>query len=297
MAELARQRESEVTARQSGLGEHSMRGDVAARASRRSIVCLRSAALPLLMAGLLVSVVLATAAGAVAISPLHTALVLLNATHLFHFPRAWAASDEVILLQLRLPRVAGAVVVGAALGMAGTLFQGLLRNPLADPLLLGTSSGAALGATIGFILPAEVTITWLGFGLVAALAFAGSLLAVALVYWLATHRGQTPVVTLLLAGVAVSAMLTAAQTLLITLNDRLGLRITALYLWIVGGVNVQSWTQVAFVCVLVLLGALGAVALAPALDAFALGEEMAAHIGLRVERAKLAIVALAALFV
>ncbi len=297
MAELARQREPEVTARQSGLRERGVGGNVAAPASRRSIARLRSAALPLLAAGLLVSVVFATAAGAVAISPLHTALVLLNATHLSHFPRAWAASDEVILLQLRLPRVAGAVVVGAALGMAGTLFQGLLRNPLADPLLLGTSSGAALGATIGFILPAEVTITWLGFGVVAALAFAGSLLAVALVYWLATHRGQTPVVTLLLAGVAVSAMLTAAQTLLITLNDRLGLRITALYLWIVGGVNVQSWTQVAFVCVLVLLGALGAVALAPALDAFALGEEMAAHIGLQVERAKLAVVALAALFV
>lgn len=255
------------------------------------------AALLVLSVTLVAAIVAASAVGTVPISPLHTAAILLNATHLVHITPTWPESEATILLIIRVPRVLGAALVGAALGVSGTLFQGLLRNPLADPLLLGTSAGAALGATIAFLLPTAITMQWAGFGLVEILAFLGALLAVALVYRLATRRGQTPVVTLLLAGVAVSAVLTAVQTLLISINDRLGLRLTALYLWITGGVTVQSWTQVAVVCLLVVVGIIGGLAAAPALDAFAVGEEMAAHVGLRVERAKLGIVALAALLV
>jgi len=253
--------------------------------------------LPLLALLLVVAMIVAGAFGEVPISPAHTAAILLNQTHLFHFPRTWPVTDEVILLQLRLPRVAGAALVGMALAVAGVLFQGLLRNPLADPLLLGTSSGAALGASIAFVVPALFTADWFGFGLIPVLAFIGALLAVALVYWLASRGGHTPVVTLLLAGVAVSAVLTAIQTLIITLNDRLGLQISALYLWLAGGVDVQTWVQVGVIGTLTLLGVFGALLLAPTLDAFALGEEMASHLGLRVERSKLAIVAVAALLV
>jgi len=257
----------------------------------------RLGALPLLGIVLFAAIVLGAALGAVAISPLATAQILLNATHLTHFAPTWPATDEIILLQLRLPRVLGAALVGAALGVAGALFQGLLRNPLADPLLLGTSSGAALGATLAFLLPASYTAYFLGFGLVAVFGFAGALLAVALVYWLASRGGQTPVVTLLLAGVAVGALLTAAQTLLITLDGRLASRVLSLYLWLSGGIDVQQWAQIPVIAAVVALGALGALLLAPALDALALGEEMAAHLGLRVERTKLAIVALASLLV
>lgn len=267
------------------------------RSVRRVIGVRRKAALPLLSVGLFMAIVCAGAVGAVPISPAHTAAILLNQTHLFHFPRTWPATDEIILLQLRLPRVCGAALVGAALGVSGTLFQGLLRNPLADPLLLGTSSGAALGATIAFIVPAIYTAAWLGFGLIAVLAFFGALLAVVLVYRLARQRGHAPVVTLLLAGVAVSAILTAVQTLLITLSDTLGLRVVALYLWIAGGISVDSWTQVAVVLLLTLAGIAGAFFLAPSLDAFAVGEEMAAHLGLHVERTKVVIVAAASLLV
>lgn len=235
----------------------------------------RLATLPLLAVALCVAVVLATAIGAVAISPLHTAAILLNQTRLFHFAPSWPQSDEIILLQLRLPRVAGAALVGAALGVSGALFQGLLRNPLADPLLLGSSAGAALGATLSFLLPAAFTAEFLGFSLVTVAAFAGALLAVALVYRLATRRGQTPVVTLLLAGVAITSILAAVQTLLVTLNDRLALRITSLYLWNAGGVAVRDWAQVQVVLALVLAGVAGALYFARALDAFALGEGMA----------------------
>ncbi|MGZ3677530.1 MAG: FecCD family ABC transporter permease [Ktedonobacterales bacterium] len=258
---------------------------------------LRALALPLLSIALFVAIVLGTAFGAVALSPFVTAQILLNATHIVHFAPYWPQVDETIILELRLPGVAGAALVGAALGVSGALFQGLLRNPLADPLLLGTSAGAALGATIAFVVPALYTLEWFGFSLIAVLAFVGALLAVAVVYRIATRHGQTPIVTLLLAGVAISSIATAFETLLISLNDRLGLRISALYLWIAGGVLVQDWQQVIVVLALVLAGIACALFLAPILDAFALGEEMAAHLGVRVERGKVLIVAVASLLV
>ena len=100
-----------------------------------------------LAVALAIAIVLAGAIGTVAISPVHTAKILLNQTRVFHFKATWPAYEQVILLRVRMPRVLGAALVGAGLGLSGTLFQGLLRNPLADPLLLGTSSGAALGAS------------------------------------------------------------------------------------------------------------------------------------------------------
>jgi iron complex transport system permease protein len=250
--------------------------------------------LPLAVA-LAAALVLATALGSVPIPPLHTLAILLNQTGLFHFPRAWPAADEIIITQLRMPRAVGAALVGGALATAGVLFQALLRNPLADPLLLGTSSGAALGATVAFIVPSSVT--WLGYGLVPVFGFAGALLAVTLVYWLATSRGHTPVVTLLLAGVAVSALLSAAQTLLAALSPAIARRIVSLYLWLAGGITVYRWQETVPVVILVVVGLVGAFYLAPTLDAFALGESMAAHLGVPVDRRKVLIVAVAALLV
>lgn len=264
-----------------------------ARVSARS-ARLRWGGLPVLGALLFVAIVVATARGAVDISPLHTLAILLNHTGVFHLPQSWAATDEVIILQIRLPRVVGAALVGAALATSGALFQALLRNPLADPLLLGTSAGAAFGATLAFMFPALI---WFGFGLVPLLAFGGALLAVTVVYWLATRGGHTPVVTLLLAGVAVNALLTAAQTLFITLDPTLAQHIFSLYLWLAGGVQVEGWSQLGIIGALIVAGAVVAFYLAPALDGFALGEEMAGHLGIQVERRKRLIVGAAALLV
>jgi ABC-type Fe3+-siderophore transport system permease subunit len=248
-----------------------------------------------LAAALAAALVLATALGSVPIAPQHTLAIVLNQTGIFHFRRTWPLTDEIIIAQLRLPRAVGAALVGAALATAGVLFQALLRNPLADPLLLGTSSGAALGATIAFVIPSSVTL--LGFGMVPICGFAGALIAVSIVYWLATSRGHTPVVTLLLAGVAVSALLSAAQTLLAALSPAIARRIISLYFWLAGGITVYRWQEAASTAVLVAVGLAGAFYLAPTLDAFALGESMAAHLGVPVDRRKVLIVAVAALLV
>lgn len=257
----------------------------------------RPAALPLLAVALFAALALAAAYGAVSISPLTSAAILLNQTHLIHIQPTWPASDEAILLLYRLPRVAGAALVGAALGVAGVLFQGLLRNPLADPLLLGTSSGAALGAVVALVITSAFTVEWLGFSLVAVLAFGGALASVGIVYGLATRGGRTPVVTLLLAGVAVGALLTAGQTILIVLESSLTQHFGVLYFWFSGAIDVESWTQLWIVAALLTLGIAVALWLAPTLDAFALGEEMAGHLGVPVERRKLLIVGAASLLV
>jgi iron complex transport system permease protein len=246
--------------------------------------------------GLALSLLMATLQGTVAIPPLTIVEIILRHLGLPLSPH-WSAADSLIIMQVRLPRALGAALVGAALGVSGALLQGLLRNPLADPLLLGTSSGAGLGAVVAIVLTASITVDWLGFGLVALLAFAGALLSVALVYALATRGGRTPVVTLLLAGVAVGAMLTAAQTLLIVLEVSLQQRFGALYFWFSGAVSVQSWAQLWVVGALLALGLLAALWVAPTLDAFALGEEMAGSLGVPVERRKLIAVGAAALLV
>lgn len=246
---------------------------------------------------LLLALALATLQGTVAIPPLTTLEITLRHLGAWWIQPHWPAADELIIMQVRLPRALGAALVGAALGVAGALFQGLLRNPLADPLLLGTSSGAALGAVVALVMTSAVTVEWFGFSLVALLAFVGALLAVAVVYALATRGGRTPVVTLLLAGVAVGALLTAAQTLLIVLETTLQQHFGALYFWFSGAIDVESWMQLGIVAALLAVGLLAALWLAPTLDAFAVGEEMAAHLGVPVERRKLLIVGAAALLV
>src|SRR5579872_442908 len=166
--------------------------------------------------GLLVVIFLAVNFGATFVPGSVIARILLNSTGLFHFARQWSAGTESIILQLRMPGVIGAGLVGAALSIAGVLFQGMLRNPLADPYLIGTSSGAALGAAIAFILPYDTVINGAYFSLTPILAFVGAMLSVLFVYAIARVGGQTPVVTLLLAGVVINAVLVAIQTLILT---------------------------------------------------------------------------------
>ena len=241
---------------------------------------------------LLVCLLIAAAIGAVSISPLSIIKMTLNKTALFNFTATWQPSAETILFQIRLPRVIAAALVGSALASAGVLFQGLLRNPMADPYIIGTSAGAAFGATIAMMLP--ISLAFLSFGLVPIAAFVGALAAVLLVYNLARVGGTTPVVSMLLAGFAVSAMLTAVMFFMVTLSGQTGL-LQSIYSFLMGSVSVSGWNKIIVVAPLVIGGIIAARFLAFRLNAFALGEEGAAYLGVDVERDKLLVLALGSL--
>lgn len=251
----------------------------------------RQVAVLLVLLGFLgLCLLMATALGKVSISLPDVIKMSLNKLAVFDFTPTWRAVDETILFQVRLPRVVGGALIGAALATAGVLFQGLLRNPMADPYIIGTSAGAALGITIAMLLP--ISLAFLGFGLVPLLAFGGALATVMLVYYLARVGGKTPIVSMLLAGFAVSAMLSALMFLLITMSDRLHLRINSVYMFLMGGISVTGWGQIAIVAPIVIGGVVLARLLAFRLNAFSLGEEGAAYVGINVERDKIIILAL-----
>ena len=240
---------------------------------------------------LVVCLLLAIAFGAVSIPLLDVTKMSLNKLGIFDFDPSWRAVEETIIFQVRLPRVIGGVLVGAALSTAGVLFQGLLRNPMADPYIIGTSAGAAFGATIAMILP--ISYTFLNFGVMPIFAFVGALAAVLLVYSLARVGGKTPIVSMLLAGFAISAMLTAAMFLLITVvGER---HLSSVYLFLMGGISANNWEQLFAIAPLIIGGIIVARLFAFHLNAFALGEEGAAHVGIEVERDKLIILGLGSL--
>jgi iron complex transport system permease protein len=198
------------------------------------------------------------------------------------------STDSVILFEIRLPRVLASVLVGAALSVAGLLFQGLFRNPMADPYVIGSSGGAALGAGIGiFLLP---RFSFLGFGTAAAMAFVGSAATIALVYWLARTNGRVPVVTLLLAGFAVSTMLSYSTYFLVVLDDNFGLRTRVLASWLTGVIAVPRWTQLEVTAAMIGCGLIVCFPLARRLNTLALGDDYARQVGVQVEKTHLAII-------
>lgn len=234
--------------------------------------------LVVLLAGALL---VGAAFGAVQLRPDDLLRMIVNHVVGQRFQQTWPAQDEAIFFSIRLPRVAGAAVVGAALASAGVVFQGLLRNPLADPYALGVSGGAALGGALGFLLSLSFVV--LGFSPVPILAFVGALLAMTLVYGLAHVGGRTPIVTLLLAGFAVSAIMGYAVSLLLILNDRLQLNLPRVYSWLLGGISVTQWSQLLLAMAMVLLAVVGAWLMRHSLDALSLGEESAQQLGIAVE--------------
>lgn len=258
------------------------------KSNQRTVLILGS-----LIGILIVCLLVAAAFGAVSISPLDIVKMTLNKVAFTHFPATWQATDETILFQIRLPRVVAGALVGAALAAAGVLFQGLLRNPLADPYIIGTSAGGAFGATLAMMLP--VSFAFLGFGLVPIAAFFGALVAVLLVYNLARVGGKTPIISMLLAGFAVSAMLIAAMSFLITMSDRLQLRLHSIWSFLMGGIWVSNWSQIAIIAPMIIGGIVVARFFAFRLNAFSLGEEGAAYLGVDVERDKLTILGLGSL--
>ena len=194
----------------------------------------------------------------------------------------------VILFSLRLPRVLAAGLVGAGLSATGVLFQGLFRNPLADPFVLGASGGAALGGAIAvFLVP---TLSFAGVGAIELLAFAGSLLAMAIVWNLAKSGGHFAMENMLLAGFAIGTMLNAATAALELRQEATNPGMRILAAWLHGEVTVPSWTQLSFVAILEVVALLFALPLARQLNTLSLSEEYAAQLGVRVQRLQILVV-------
>ena len=241
-----------------------------------AIVCLGLAAL------------LALAIGKAPISPAQVAELILARAGLAA-PDA-PANAEAILFQIRLPRIVLAGIVGGALAVAGATYQGVFRNPLADPYLLGVASGAGLGAVLAFILPVPRHL--LTVGAVQAFAFLGGIAAVAAVYLLGRVGGSVPTTALILAGVAVSAAATAATAYLMYVR---GDQLLVIYSWILGGFNVAGWQEVRLTAPVVLLCAAVMAAGGRVMNTLQFGEEQAASLGVPVERAMLILIVAATL--
>lgn len=233
----------------------------------------------LLYAGLILALlagwILSLGVGAVALTPAEVIAALRGAPV--------RAAHATIVIDFRLARVLLVALCGAALAAAGAGFQGLFRNPLADPYVVGASGGAALGATLSVILSGGAAPT-IPFDIA---AFVGALLAVFVVYALAETSAYGSVAALLLAGAALSTVLSALVSLLLLLNDRM---IHEVFAWLMGSFAGRSWSQLWQTLWVAPIGAAVVWLMARPLDALAGGEKGAEALGLNLRRARLVIV-------
>ncbi|MBI4229219.1 MAG: iron ABC transporter permease [Planctomycetes bacterium] len=242
----------------------------------------RGATAILVLAGLLVvACVLAAGVGAVSIPPGRSVAILAHALGLGS-PGDWLHHEEVILTTIRIPRVLVAVLAGGGLALSGAVMQGIFRNPMADPGVIGVSSGASLGSVIALYAGwAAASVLWLP-----ATAFAGALLCSFLVYGIATSRGRTPVSTLLLAGIAVGGMAVSLTSLVLFLslaNYEVGRQ---MMLWLMGGLDGRGWLHVRLAAAPVLLGSAWLCLYARDLNVLLTGEESAMALGIDVPRTR-----------
>jgi iron complex transport system permease protein len=235
--------------------------------------------------GLLLMVLLNVAVGPVTI-PLRDVLQLLaaklsSAAAVGELP----ATSAIILYEIRLPNMALIALTGMALAGSGAAFQGLFRNPLADPYIIGVASGAGLGAVIAMAAswPSDV----LGMAVVPAAAFIGAVFTVLLVYSIARVGRATPVSTLILAGVAVSSFATAMTSLIMLLSTE---ELHRAVNWMVGGFSLGGWAPVIASIPYLSLGLLMLILLGRSLNVLQFGDDQARQLGLNVERLKLVLV-------
>lgn len=251
---------------------------------------LRATALVLLLAGLLVGGIVASAVtGQLAVAPTEVLGSLLRAMGI---DNAWAPTDPIVestLWVVRFPRIVMGLMVGASLAVAGAVMQAIFGNPLAEPGVVGVSSGAALGASIAITIGASV----LGGPGVAVFAFIGGLVATLLVYAVARAGGRTEVVTLLLTGIAINAFAQAGIAFVLFIADSASRE--QIVFWQLGSIAGSLWNQVLIVAVVAVFGTLAALFLARRLDLLALGERNARQLGVNVERLRIVAIVLVAL--
>jgi cobalamin transport system permease protein len=244
-----------------------------------------------LLAALAAAMVLAVAVGAIDIPLTRAARIV--ALGLFGGGTSGDGADPeaLIIWAVRAPRVIVAVLVGAALAVAGVLMQGLFQNPMASPDVVATSTGGAVGAILSIIWGlAQRSIVWLP-----ALAFLGALASLVVVYAITTRRGRTPIAMLLLGGVAINAFLGALISFLITLHwVRYEVAQEVLF-WLQGGLENRTWAHVWMAAPPIVVGIGLSLVLARDLDLFLSGEETASSLGVETERVKRTVLVVAAL--
>ncbi len=256
----------------------------------KKYVSFRSAYHPLTVMLFLVAALILTAAISASIGAARISLSRMAAA-LFS---AGDASDQLILLSIRLPRVVMASVVGALLASAGTIMQGLFRNPLADPGLVGVSAGAELAAATMIVLgdktlPASMMSSPF---LLPIAAFVGALATTSLLYRIATRRGRTSIATMLLAGLALGALAGAGTGLLVFLaNDR---QLRDITFWMLGSLAGATWPKIFAIAPALALLLFSSVFVGRGLDLLVLGEAEAFHMGVAVERLKCFLIVLVA---
>lgn len=188
------------------------------------------------------------------------------------------ASSILIVLNIRLPRIILAAIVGMALSSSGVVFQAIFKNPMADPYILGISSGAAFGATIIIIF--GISFTFLGLSAISYGAFMGAMITTFVVYNIARLNNRTPVITLLLSGIAISFFLSALINLMMTVNHD---QIEKIVFWTMGSVAAASWRSVWMSFIPVLIGVSVFMFYSKELNVILMGEETAQNLGINVE--------------
>ncbi len=272
-------------------------GSLADQRNTAKMMTGRYLVLPLLCLLLLATALAGLAVGAVAV-PLEDAAGILLQLPGLNRASDYSSTHVAVVQSIRLPRVLMGMLVGASLAMCGAALQGLFRNPLADPALVGVSSGAALGAVSVIVLSGTVLqglAQIAGPYLLPLAAFLGGVCVTLLVYRLAHSGGRTAVTTLLLAGIAVGSLSSAGTGLLTYMADDFQLR--TLTFWTMGSLGGATWSKLGAAAILMLLALVLIPTQARALNALLLGESEAMHLGFDLERVKRRLVLLIALAV
>lgn len=198
-----------------------------------------------------------------------------------------SSTMETIIWNIRLPRVLLGVIVGASLSIAGCAFQGMFKNPMADPYIIGISSGAALGATIAIILKLDINI--FNISIITVFAFIGALLAVTIVYNIAKVKNKIPITYLLLAGVATGQLFTAIMSFLMVLYNK---DMTKIIYWTLGSLSGKGWAPIKSIAIPIIVIMFVLNLFAKDLNIMLTGEESAQSLGVDVEKTKIYILIL-----
>jgi len=254
--------------------------------ARGLLFWLRPAAPALAFAVLAGCLALGTIVGPAGIGPWETVRVVLN--HVAGAGFDVSRQADAIIWQIRLPRVLLAGVVGGTLAFSGAAYQGVFRNPLADPYLLGVAAGAGLAGSLAIVL--ELPLAYGGFSLLPAVSFAGAMAAVLLAYGIAHSSGQTPNTTLILAGITISSVAVAAISYILIVDSQ---NSSAVLAWLLGSFNGSGWRDLSYVLPYALPAGAVIFLHGRLLNVLQLDEQEAAYAGLDVQRTK-AVVLLAA---